>query len=383
MVRNIETVAINDSNISIGVLGKYNEAEVFAYDLDKGSIGLLKALCDSPMSEGSKIRIMPDVHPGKGCVIGTTMTLTDKVAPGLVGVDIGCGIYITKLDCKRMEFQKLDKVIREGIPSGFNIRKKAHSYADYTRVRDLICIDHINIDKVLNSMGTLGGGNHFIEIDKDSSGNLYLSIHTGSRSLGYEIAKYYQDLAYKDMPSDIPYEFAYLTGDLMQDYLHDMAIAQHYACLNREAIAYTICKKMKFDADEWECDIPHNYIDTTTNILRKGAIDASEGKNIAIPLNMKDGIVLGKGRGNTKWNYSAPHGAGRCITRSEVSQYYTLSQYKKEMKGIYSTSINKDTLDESPMAYKPMDDVMNFAQDTVEVTDIIKPVYNFKAGSND
>lgn len=356
-----------------------NKAIIFADSIDAGAEGLIKAFCGSKVSEGSKIRIMPDVHAGKGCVVGTTMTINDKIAPGLIGVDIGCGISAVKLSGKRIEMQKLDKLIHEKIPAGRNIRSSIHRFADNINLDHLYCSRHIQTDKAYRSIATLGGGNHFIEIDRGEDGAYWLVIHSGSRRLGAEVASYYHDVAFKTGMGDVPYELAYATGDLMCAYLHDVEIAQEFARLNRQAMIDEICKGMKLSVvDSFEC--VHNYYDAEARILRKGAISAQEGELVIIPMNMRDGCLVGRGKGNEEWNYSAPHGAGRLLSRQDARNSFTLSQYKKEMQGIYSSSISRETLDESPMAYKPMETIVSKIGETVEITERITPVYNFKAG---
>lgn len=363
----------------IEINGTCNSAIVYADAVDSGAEGLIKAFCNSPVSDGSKIRIMPDVHAGKGCVVGTTMTITDKIAPGLIGVDIGCGMSAVKVSGKRIEMQKLDKLIHEKIPAGRNIRSSAHRFAGNIDLDHLYCSRHIQKDKVYCSVGTLGGGNHFVEIDRGEDGAYWLVIHSGSRRLGAEVASYYHDAAFKAGMGDVPYELAYATGDLMNAYLHDLVIAQEFARLNRQAMIDEICKGMKLSVvDSFEC--VHNYFDEDARILRKGAISAKSGEVVIIPMNMRDGCLIGTGKGNPEWNCSAPHGAGRLLNRQEARSSFTLSQYKKEMQGIYSTSISRDTLDESPMAYKPMDAILSQIGETVDVTERITPVYNFKAG---
>jgi len=356
-----------------------NNAIVYADSIDSGAEGLLRALCGSPLSEGSIIRVMPDVHAGKGCAIGTTMTITDKVAPGLVGVDIGCGMTAVKLSCKRMELQKLDKLVHSNIPAGRMLRAKPHRFAERIDLDALRCGHHVRKDKALSAIGTLGAGNHFIELDRDAAGDYWLIIHTGSRSLGAEVASFYQKEAFSASPEGIPYELAYATGSLMEDYLHDMAIAQEFAETNRQAIADELIRGMKCEVTDTLSTI-HNYIDIDERMLRKGAISAKAGERVVIPLNMRDGCLLCLGKGNSDWNNSAPHGAGRLMSRSEAKQSFTLSQYKKEMTGIYSTSINRDTLDESPMAYKPMQAILSQISPTVDIVERFMPVYNFKAG---
>lgn len=362
----------------ITISNTYNTAVIYADSIDSGTEGLIKAFCGCQVSEGNKIRIMPDVHAGKGCVVGTTMTIADRVAPGLIGVDIGCGIRAIKLDCKRLELQKLDKLIHEKVPAGRSIRGKSHRFAESVDLDTLLCQRHIQKDKAYASIGTLGGGNHFIEIDRGEDGALWLIIHSGSRHLGVEVATYYHEEAFRQHP-DVPYELAYATDALLDAYLHDLTIAQTFAKLNRQAIADEILRGMKIEAlESFEC--VHNYIDTENKILRKGAISAQKSETVIIPMNMRDGCLIGKGKGNADWNCSAPHGAGRLMSRSDARSSFTLSQYKKEMQGIYSTSISRDTLDESPMAYKPMEAILSKIDPTVEVAERIVPIYNFKAG---
>lgn len=363
----------------INIQNSINTAIVYADTIDSGAEGLIRALCGNRISANSKIRIMPDVHAGKGCAVGTTMTLTDYVAPGLVGVDIGCGMTVLKVSGKRIEMQKLDKVVREMIPAGRNIRSKPHRFADQAGLDELLCLKHVQKDKALCSIGTLGGGNHFIELDRSDDGSYWLIIHSGSRHLGGEVATHYQKAAYETCPEGTPYELAYTTGDLMEAYLHDMKITQDFAELNRQAIAADIVKGMKLTVEESFSTI-HNYIDIDSMTLRKGAVSAKAGERLIIPMNMRDGCLLCVGKGNPDWNKSAPHGAGRLMSRTESKQSFTLSQFKKEMKGIYTTSVSHDTLDESPMAYKPMDLIIAQIGPTVDVTELIRPIYNFKAG---
>lgn len=363
----------------ITIENQYASAVVFADTVDPGAMGLIRALCGSPVAEGCKIRIMPDVHAGKGCAVGTTMTLRDRVLPGLVGADIGCGMGVWKVRAKRLELQRLDKLVRERVPAGANIRETPHRFATETALSLLRCGGHIRREKALRSIGTLGGGNHFIELDKNESGELFLIIHSGSRHLGAEVAAYYQEAAFRETPEGVPYEFACASGELMKDYLHDMQLVQHFAEWNRRAIADEIIKGMKLDVDEHFSTV-HNYIDCDSMILRKGAVSARLGERLIIPLNMRDGCLLCVGKGNPEWNESAPHGAGRLMSRSEARQSFTLSQFKKEMKGVYTSSVSRETLDEAPMAYKPPEEILSKIGDTVTVADRLTPLYNFKAG---
>ena len=394
--------------------GKFNSAKVFTEVIDQTAVAQITELCNQPMSEGSQIRIMPDVHAGAGCTIGTTMHITDKVVPNLVGVDIGCGMETVKLKETHIELQKLDKLIYEKIPSGFEIRDKAHRYCERIDLTELYCSDHINPVRAERSIGTLGGGNHFIEADKGEDGSIYIVIHSGSRHLGVETAKFYQEEAYKRLNgsskkdldeliermksegrdkqiqseitklkntkfTDVPKHLAYCEGELFEQYIHDMKIVQQFAMLNRQAMMDEIIKGMHLHAVEQFTTI-HNYIDTDTMILRKGAVSAQAGEKLLIPINMRDGSLICTGKGNPDWNCSAPHGAGRLMSRSAAKQSFTVSEFRKQMDGIYTTSVNAQTLDECPMAYKSIDDIVDNIGDTVVINEIIKPIYNFKAG---
>ena len=399
----------------IELRGKYAQARVFTDVVDQESISQVISLLNQPYAAGSRVRMMPDIHAGAGCTVGTTMTIGDKVCPNLVGVDIGCGMETVRLREKHMELQKLDKLIRSEIPSGFAIRSKAHRYANEIDLESLRCAKHVDLLRAEKSIGTLGGGNHFIEANRDDEGNLYLVIHSGSRRLGLEIANYYQEAGFKALnsrkeeidalisdlkrqgrereiegvlqelkarPVNIPKPLAYLEGWLLEDYLHDMAIAQAYADLNRRAMMDTILKGMGLKASERFTTI-HNYIDLEAGILRKGAVSARAGERLLIPINMRDGSLICIGKGNEDWNFSAPHGAGRLMSRSAAKQSFTVSEFKKQMQGIYTTSVGAATLDECPMAYKSMEDIVDNIGPTAEIERIIKPIYNFKAGNAD
>ena len=396
----------------IELKGKYNTAKVFTEVIEETAIGQIIELCNQKFIAGETIRIMPDVHAGAGCTIGTTMTITDKIVPNLVGVDIGCGIYVTKLKDKHIELQKLDKVIREFVPSGFSVRSGVHDYAKYVNLGNLRCIKGVNnLARIYQSLGTLGGGNHFIEVNKDSEGNLYLVIHSGSRNLGKQVAEYYQNLAIEKLSSNLEEQkaliaklkaegrqseieaelkklkrpvinkaLAYVDGKDFEDYIHDMEITQNFAYWNRKAMAQVILKEMKIKVTlEDEFTTVHNYIDTDSKILRKGAVSAQAGEILLIPINMRDGSLLCRGKGNADWNYSAPHGAGRLMSRSVAKESFTVNEFKKQMDGIYTTSVGQSTLDECPMAYKGIDDIVGNIGDTVEILDTLKPIYNFKA----
>ena len=368
----------------IELRGKYAEAKVFTDVVDQESISQVISLLNQPYSEGSRVRMMPDIHAGAGCTVGTTMTISDKVCPNLVGVDIGCGMETVRLKDRRMELQKLDKLIRSEIPSGFAIRNKPHRYANEIDLEALRCAKHVDLLRAEKSIGTLGGGNHFIEANKDDEGNIYLVIHSGSRRLGLEVCDYYQNEGFKALPGDsyVPKPLAWVEGNLLQDYLHDMAIAQRYADLNRRAMMDTILKGMGLKAADRFTTI-HNYIDLEAGILRKGAVSAKAGERLLIPINMRDGSLICIGKGNEDWNCSAPHGAGRLMSRSEAKQSFTVHEFKKQMEGIYTTSVGAATLDECPMAYKSMTDIVDNIGPTAEIVNIIKPIYNFKAGNSD
>ncbi len=364
------------------VKGIYAEAKIFTDDVEEYAEAQVKMICDNEIADGSTIRMMPDIHPGKAAPIGLSMTVTDKVIPQLLGVDIGCGMTCVKLNKSSVEFQKLDRVIRENIPSGFSIRKEPHHMAGEFPYDGLHCIRHINRQKAERSLGTLGGGNHFIELDKGKDDSLYLVVHTGSRHLGEEVADYYTKLAgtcLKEQGKEIPYYMSYLEGDHKDAYLEDVKLLQQYAEQNRQIIVREILKGMKWKPAE-QFSVAHNYLDDE-GILRKGAISARSGEKVVIPANMRDGVILGIGKGNTEWNYSAPHGSGRRFKREDVKNQYTVSEFKKEMKGIYSSCVGADTLDEAPFAYRPMEEIAGQIKDTVEITEILKPVYNFKAGN--
>lgn len=360
--------------------GKYNSAKVFTENIDPEAVNQIIELCNQEFVRGSKIRIMPDVHAGAGCVIGTTMTIADKAVPNLVGVDIGCGMYTLRLGKIKLDLEKLDRVINSQIPSGFDIRRRPHELASEIDLTKLRCRGFVDIDRGYLSIGTLGGGNHFIEVNQDEAGSLYLVIHSGSRNIGLQVAEYYQKLAYKKLKDNvkIPKALAYLEGRDFDDYLHDLEIMQQYARLNRQAMAETILAAMELMPEDTFTTI-HNYIDTKNMILRKGAISAQKGEKVLIPINMRDGSIIAVGKSNPDWNYSAPHGAGRVLSRRQAMAQLDIDEFRKEMKGVYTTSISKATLDEAPMAYKPMGEILENIKDAVEVVEIIKPIYNFKA----
>lgn len=399
------------------VSGKYNQAKIFTDVVDQASIAQVIELCSQEFAAGSRIRLMPDVHAGAGCTVGTTMTITDKVVPNLVGVDIGCGMETIRVREEHMELQKLDKLIHEKIPSGFAIRDRGHRYLDRISLEELCCAKQVDLLRAEKSVGTLGGGNHFIEVDRDDEGRLYVIVHSGSRHLGLEVAKYYQEEGYKvlnrtddasldrliremkaagrqkDIQKElkrlknlkqtaIPRQLAYVSGELFERYIHDMKLVQRFAALNRQAMADEIVKGMKLHVEEQFTTI-HNYIDTDAMILRKGAVSAKAGEQLLIPINMRDGSLLCVGKGNEDWNCSAPHGAGRLMSRAQAKQSFTVSEFRKEMDGVYTTSVSKATLDECPMAYKGMGDILKNIGPTADVVKIIRPIYNFKAGEED
>lgn len=394
----------------IELKGKYNTAKVFTDNVDEKAIGQVIEMLNEGFIVGSNIRIMPDTHAGAGCVIGTTMTIKDKVVPNLVGVDIGCGMTTTILGDLDIDFKELDIFIRNNIPHGFNVYNEEKQFP---LLNELKCKSKVDMSRALKSIGTLGGGNHFIEVNEDSKGDKYLVIHSGSRYLGLQVAKYYQELAYNKLsdniedkealiqklkaegrekeiqkelkkikPKKVNKDIAYLEGQYLQDYLHDMDIAQKYADHNRimmvdDILSYLGLLPLYLPLDSFSTT--HNYIDTKDMMLRKGAISAKAGERVLIPINMRDGSILAEGRGNPDWNYSAPHGAGRLFSRGKAKDTFKLEDYKETMKDIYTTSVSESTLDECPMAYKPIEEIIENTKDAIEIIDILRPLYNFKA----
>ena len=394
--------------------------KIFTNNIDEKAIEQINLLLEQDAFKDSRIRIMPDVHAGKGCVIGFTGDLGDKVIPNIVGVDIGCGMFCANLGKVEIDFKKLDRFINDNIPSGMNVNKIKMADFDLTK---LYCYKNLkHIQWIENSIGSLGGGNHFIEIDVSDDGDKYLVIHSGSRNLGVQVADYYQALAdqicnhdllgykvkrkeiittYKQLGKEkeiqnalnelnkkleenqnkIPYELAYLENKERELYLHDMKICQEFAVLNRYMIAKMISEYMGWNIDNYFESV-HNYISFTDNIVRKGAISAKKGEQVIIPINMRDGCIIGVGKGNDDWNNSAPHGAGRIMSRMEAKELIDLEDYKKSMKNIYTTSVTEETKDESPFVYKSKEEILNHIVPTVDVTKIIKPVYNFKASES-
>lgn len=391
--------------------GKYATVRIFTDNIENEAISQIYELCNQEFVKDCKVRIMPDVHAGKGCTIGTTMEIKDKVVPNLVGVDISCGMLCIRLKEKEIDFKKLDDIIRKHIPSGMNVREKAIDSSEIRKIglQKLKCINNINIDRAEKSLGSLGGGNHFIEINVDEEKNLYLVIHSGSRYLGKQVAEYYQKMAINDLTNStkekialiqklknegrdkeiecalkmfdkpkIPSYLAYLEGIHLKNYLYDVGIIQEYANMNRKTMANEIITRMGLSIEE-EFTTCHNYIDLDNMILRKGAISAQKGEKLIIPINMRDGSIIGVGKGNPDWNYSAPHGAGRIMSRSKAKELVSLEEFKKSMSDVWTTSVCQSTIDESPMVYKPIEEIVENIKDTVTIERIIKPVYNFKA----
>ena len=398
------------------------DLKIFTENIEHEALNQIYTLVKQPAFSDCKIRIMPDVHAGAGCVIGFTADLGEKVIPNIVGVDIGCGMLTTNLGNIDIDFEKLDNIIREYVPSGRKVHEEENLSVASDIIEKLHCKEQLkNIDWMKRSCGTLGGGNHFIEVDKDSKNNKYLIIHSGSRNIGKQVAEIYQQMAiddisgksnfkqdsekliaeykkckrereiskaikelkqyYKTNTTKIPRELSYLVGKHREMYLHDMKLCQEFAEINRRTIQRIICYRMdwKVAKETEQFQTIHNYIENDTNLVRKGAISAKIGEKVLIPINMRDGCILGIGKGNEDWNYSAPHGAGRTMSRSKAKESILLEEYQKAMDGIFTTSVNKSTIDESPMAYKTMDEIIGNIKDTVEIVDIIKPIYNFKA----
>lgn len=360
--------------------GLYNTAKVFSDTIEPSALEQIRHLLDQPFTEGSRIRIMPDAHAGAGCTIGTTMTITDKAVPNLVGVDIGCGMETAELGVNSLDVKKLDHFIHRNIPSGFRIRQKPHELNQEIDLGLLRCREKVDLKRALLSIGTLGGGNHFIEADRDDDGRLYLVVHSGSRNLGKQVAEYYQKEAAKRLKGKVEFALAYCEGDLFADYIHDMGLVQHFADLNRKAMVSAITDHLDLPVtDQWTTI--HNYIDLDSMILRKGAISARSGERVLIPINMRDGSLICTGRGNEDWNYSAPHGAGRLMSRSEARRTLTMDAFEKSMEGIFTTTLDRNTLDEAPFAYKPMQEIIDNIHDTVTIDRQIRPIYNFKAAN--
>lgn len=360
------------------------DLKIFAKTVEKEVYDQLDRLMSIDVFKDAKIRIMPDTHSGKGCVIGFTANLGDKVVPNLVGVDVGCGMYVLKLgklDISKESLSMLDSFIHAHIPSGFSVNDSKHS-VEFKRLKEMRMYSQLkSVERVHSAIGTLGSGNHFIELDIDTHGDVYLVIHTGSRNLGQQLAKHYQNLAVehcKDL--GIPKDLCYIEGDQRDDYLHDMKICQDYAKQNREEIAKRILSFLGVHVQE-SFHTVHNYIDFEDNIVRKGAIRCNNGEKCIIPLNMRDGAIVAVGKGNEDWNCSAPHGAGRMMSRKASREAIQIDDFKSVMKGIFTTSVNENTIDESPMAYKDAKEIIDLVQDTADIVEVIKPIYNFKDSS--
>lgn len=393
----------------INLKGKYDGAKVFTENIDDVTIGQIITFLNQPFAKGANTRIMPDTHAGKGAVIGTTMLVKDKIVPNLVGVDIGCGMLGVEIKRDQIDLGKLDDVIRKLVPAGQAVRDKAHPFVKHVALDQVIA--PFSMERAVLSISSLGGGNHFHELNEAEDGRLFLVIHSGSRHLGVKVATYHQKKAiehlskdkeglerlieqlkregrqseiqaaiqsYKSDKPNIPNDLAYVEGKLMDDYLHDLKIAQEFAKWNRAAMMQVITEAMGFK-ELGRVDTIHNYIDMEHMILRKGAISARAGEDVIIPINMRDGSLLAKGKGNDDWNQSAPHGAGRILSRSKAKENLSLEEFQETMKGVYSTSVRLETLDESPFAYKPMEEIIENTKDTIEIQSIIRPIYNFKA----
>lgn len=400
-----------------------SDLKVFAKTVEQEVFDQLDQLMSVDVFKDSKVRIMPDTHAGKGCVIGFTADLGDKVVPNLVGVDIGCGMYVVnmgKLDMTDEKLSELDKFIHEYIPSGFDVNDEDHCVG-FDKLQELKVFQSLkHVDRLQRSVCSIGSGNHFVEVDKSESGDVYLVIHTGSRNLGQQVCKIYQAMAIEDcniksekvkakteqliaeykedlrhkeiaqavrelrkkfaLAKKIPEDLCYLEGEHRDDYLHDMKLCQEYAVKNREEIACRILGFLKVVPVETFHTV-HNYIDFEDNIIRKGAIRCAKGDKCIIPLNMKDGSIIGIGKGNEDWNCSGPHGAGRLMSRTKAKEVIAMTDFKQSMEGIFTTSVNESTLDESPMAYKPADEIIELVKDTVDIVEVIKPIYNFKSST--
>jgi RNA-splicing ligase RtcB len=393
------------------------DLKIFTKNIEQEAVDQIDLLLQQESFKDCKVRIMPDVHAGKGCVIGFTADLGDKVIPNIVGVDIGCGMLCVELGNIELDLEKLDSVINEYIPAGRNIRE--HSLMTYAKINDLYCLRELKETKKFNrAIGTLGGGNHFIEVDVDDEDNKYLVIHTGSRNMGKQVAEYYQNLAielcsgkeemfkrkeeiiktykeqgrrneiqkalkelereYKTNKPNLPKELCCLEGKYREMYLHDMKICQEYASLNRAVISHQIIARMNI-IEKSDFETIHNYICFEDNIVRKGAIRANKDERVIIPINMRDGSIIAIGKGNEDWNNSAPHGAGRIMSRMKAKETFQLDEFIRSMAGIYTTSVVEETIDEAPFVYKPMQEIIDNIKDTVEIEKIIKPIYNFKA----
>ncbi len=400
----------------IKITGQYSSAVCYTDSMEEPSKEQILRMCNQKIYAGQKIRIMPDVHAGKGCTIGTTMSINGRVTPDLVGVDIGCGMETVRFAEKEVDFEALDNLIRKKIPYGMNIRKSVHPFCSGIALGKLRCLHAVNVNRAELSLGTLGGGNHFIEIDRDSNGFLYLVIHSGSRYLGKQTAEYYQELGWRKMIekrerkrmelvdgmknrgefsriseelscfdrreslSQSDREFAYVEGSDFDDYIHDMRIVQQYAAMNRAAMASVIIEGLGLHETDRFTTI-HNYIDTEKMILRKGSVSARKGERLLIPISMSDGAYICIGKGNPEWNCSAPHGAGRLMSRNAARRNCSMEEFTRRMSGIYTTCVSESTIDESPMAYKNPVDILSQINDTAEVIEKLTPVFSFKSPS--
>ncbi|MFJ7372462.1 RtcB family protein [Lysinibacillus capsici] len=394
----------------IEINGRFTNAKIFAQTALQTAVDQIQELTDQAFMAGTKVRIMPDYHAGKGCVIGTTIQLQDRVVPNLVGIDVGCGVFVAQLDVTTVDFAQLDAIIRTYVPSGQDIHKEVSPSRHFVEFEGKqFRASGLKDDYTNLSLGTLGGGNHFIELAKDEDDQHYLLIHTGSRYVGAKVANWHQKRAYENLRREdltekieamkqqgrqqeiqsmiqaykeqrpfVPKDLSYLEGEAFHDYIHDMKIAQQFARMNRWTIAETIAKQMDWHFTD-TFDTIHNYIDTETMTLRKGAVRANKDEKLVIPMNMRDGSLICIGKGNAEWNYSAPHGAGRMFSRRAAKKALNMADFKDTMQGIWTTSVNEETLDEAPMAYKPMTEITSAIRETVDIVKVIKPVYNFKA----
>lgn len=396
------------------VQGAYTSAIVYTDLVEQEALEQIQLLCDQPIAAGSRVRIMPDVHAGSGCTIGTTMTIGDKIMPSLVGVDIGCGMLTVGIGKQHLPVEELDALIYRCIPSGQNVRQVPHALMAEIDLHQLRCANRVDLERASLSLGSLGGGNHFIEADIDDEGNQYLVVHSGSRQLGHQVANYYIKAGYEQMQMegvktwqdrveelkaqgrfqeieaqkklfvleknqlDIPEKLAYVSGQLFEDYIHDMAIVQRFAQLSRQAMMEEMLTGLGLTETE-RFETIHNYIDMESMILRKGAVSAKLGERLLIPINMRDGSLICTGKGNPEWNCSAPHGAGRLMSRSKAKEQLHMEEFVQSMSGIYTTSVHESTIDEAPMAYKPMESIIANVQPTVEINKVIRPIYNFKS----
>lgn len=391
------------------IKGKYSDAKVFTDNIDDVTVSQIEGFLNEELTADAQVRIMPDCHAGKGAVIGTTMKVIDRVVPNLVGVDIGCGMLCVEVQKQDIDFAKLDSAVQALVPSGQSIRTAAHDYIKHIELDSVLA--NFSKDTAVHSLGTLGGGNHFIEMNKTDDDRLFLVIHSGSRHLGVKVANHHQKKAiaslsndkedlgqliaelktagrhqeineaiksYKSVLPSIPNDLAYLTGPLMEDYFNDLKIAQDYAKWNRAAMMEVLMVAMGFQ-EVGRIDTVHNYIDLDHMILRKGAISARKDEWVLIPINMRDGSLLAKGKGNDDWNQSGPHGAGRILSRTKAKQLLQLNDFTDTMKNVYTTSVSQDTIDESPFAYKTMQEIIDNTKETIEIQSVLKPIYNFKA----